>query len=788
MKKLKRIISVLMCMAMCLTLTGCDLDCLHDNVKLEFESRVDQNKAYIKLLKDAGVIDKSTEDQLNKHFKSYDDFMNDIKNSDGKRLNTMTTYIYPGCTNSTIKGLKVSGDDTVEPYGAKAGENGLFPARNIKVYKAKHSALKDGIDELSKAVKEIEKLNAEGKTSEALAKIDFYFDNTDQDLFPTEIPLLVATKENKTEKNEFGRDFVIYEKKKDGDKEVANAAIDVRILEINKKYVDIVTQSSSYTNEGGKYVLIGNKALLVSYPVSYVKTIKQDGDKWKAETAESGLLLNIVTGGLSKYDTSKGCVETTYSVVNNANKVLIGTEADVNLLLGKADDDQVKELTEITETTGQNPDGTGGTTTKKVIQTLVNNAKNGVGFKLPSSKLFNSSSPLSNSSYLVVPGASKKMKYKEVVNDKKDAKGNKLVAEFEVEYNEIILKDYLEFVPTPNYTDPYTPLGRRFRFKSDFLLNGATDTDTVGLYIDNSGSNMFPLGSDSSMSTLPIKIGDFIDKSSTKDKVTLLKKDADSTTPEVAASGEIPEGLVIGIPPVTQKFAQSIEVCFPFPGDVVASSDKANITTNSKPLLYGAKIFKDPFETSVYSMWLMSDSETNSVVWWDNWLKANGYIYSLDLNALRKSSQQALDFEREKKETIKLDMDVIEKIQDDIDEENTIDKLALIRTIFFILGIILLFYGLLVPCAWLFDTNVPMGPKLLTILTFGKWVAVPRKDEYCDKDDNVHYVDMKDIIIGTIIIIAAGALLTTFDVIQLIIKLITSCASLAKWLWNMIFR
>lgn len=786
MKKLKRIIPVLMCMAMCLTLTGCDLDMIHDSVEIEFEDRAAQNREYITLLKKAGVIDESTEKQLNKHFGSYDDFVNEIKNSDGKRLNTMTSYIYPGCVDDTIKKVTV---DPREPYGARADENRFFKAENITVYKAKHSALKDGIDELSKAVKEIEELTANGSMTEALAKIDFYFDNTGKNLFPADIPLLVPTKENKEGRNEFGRDFVVFEKKKEGDQEIANAAIDVRILEINKKYVDIVTQSSSYTNDGGKYVLIGNKALLVSYPVSYVKTIKQDGDKWKAETAESGLLLNIVTGGLSKYDTSNGYVETTYSVVNNANKVLIGTEADVNLLLGKADDDQVKQLTEITtETTGQNTDGTGGTTTKKVIQTLINNAQNDAGFKLPSSKLFNSSSPLSNSSYLVVPGASKKMTYKEVVNDKTDDDGNSLVAEFEVEYNEIILKDYLEFVPTPNYTDPYTPLGRRFRFKSDFLLNGATDTDTVGMYIDNSGSNMFPLGSDSSMTTLPIKIGDFIDKDGTKDEVTLLKKDADETTPKVAASGEIPDGLVIGILPVTQSFAQSIEVCFPFPGDVVASGDAANITTNSKPLLYGAKIFKDPFETSLYSMWLMSDSETNSVVWWDNWLKANGYTYSLDLNALRKSSQQALDFERKKKETIKLDMDVIEKIQDDIDEENTIDKLALIRTIFFILGIILLFYGLLVPCAWLFDTNVPMGPKLLTVLTFGKWVAVPRKDEYCDNDENVHYVDMKDIIIGTIIIIAAGALLTTFDVIQLIIKLITSCASLAKWLWNMIFR
>ena len=47
---------------------------------------------------------------------------------------------------------------------------------------------------------------------------------------------------------------------------------------------------------------------------------------------------------------------------------------------------------------------------------------------------------------------------------------------------------------------------------------------------------------------------------------------------------------------------------------------------------------------------------------------------------------------------------------------------------------------------------------------------------------------VKDITPAIVRIIAAGVLLTTFDVIQLIIKLITSCASLAKWLWNMIFR
>ena len=133
-------------------------------------------------------------------------------------------------------------------------------------------------------------------------------------------------------------------------------------------------------------------------------------------------------------------------------------------------------------------------------------------------------------------------------------------------------------------------------------------------------------------------------------------------------------------------------------------------------------------------------------------------------------------------------MNVIGSIQDDIDDENTMDMLAMIRTIFFIIGIILLFYGLLIPCSWLFDTNVPMGPKVLTLLTFGRWVAVPEKDEFCTDSENVNYVDLKDVIIGGILVIGLGILLTSFDMVKLIATIIGAMGNTAKWLWNLIFR
>lgn len=788
---------------MALTMTGCDpKEDIHDRTPNEYNSRMDVNRQYIGILQDNGVIDPSTAGSLLEHFKDWAELEKVLlngKDTKGNRLKTMIAKIYkddkgnPVAKSDTFKNfLKGLGTDTSCPWGLGSGEAlELFKMNKVSVYTAKYISGADGIDTLKKAVdaiqkkyKECESISDEEKNKakkdekneELNALINKYFNNTGKSLFPDEIPLLRLTEKNENKKNEFGKDFIVYEKDPDSKKD--RAIMTIRMLEINPHYVDLVTNSSSYNNSGGKYVLVGDKALLVAYPVSYLKAIKQNGDKFEFVREQSNLLLNIVSGGLSKFElTSDKKIDTATGIENYSNKLLFADETDINILLGKASDDEVKSIT--TEKFMEN-----GKESTKVLETVTKAAKNGKGYKMDSSKLF-STDKMSNASFMMLPSSKKDVTYVESVKDPNDS-SKKIQCEFTVSCNEIVLKDYLECVPTPGYHDSgYTPLGRRIRFRSEVIENGGAETDTWAMYIDNSGSNMFPLSANTALTSMPITLNDIVSTDSNANLVQKLKKDAAGE--KVAGTGdENSKAKMLGDPGAEIEYLQEMNISFRFPGVMRASSD-ANLK-DSKQLMYAVKINKDIFETSLYSSWLTSDDKYNSTGWWNDWLSANGFSFKVDIKKLLGDVKDAESYEREQKEVIKLDLNVIGSIQDDIDDENTMDMLAMIRTIFFIIGIILLFYGLLIPCSWLFDTNVPMGPKVLTLLTFGRWVAVPEKDEFCTDSENVNYVDLKDVIIGGILVIGLGILLTSFDMVKLIATIIGAMGNTAKWLWNLIFR
>lgn len=813
MRKLLKIITLAVLMlSMSISLTGCGEQNIHDATKQEYNSRIDENLRYVEQLKKCGAITEDTEKLLKQYFRPWDDFMKELEKmgKNTSRLDSMTTHVYSGAKDALGGVYSPQKASTVVPWGA-GGEmdkglsaDNLFKMQDIVIWKAKYVNNTDGIDELTKAITQIQEKQAAGDSEAANTIIDNYFENTGAHLFPDEVPLLKATEANGSGKNSFGKDFVVFGKKTNSEgNEVPASAIDVRMLEVNKDYVDLVTNSSSYTNSGGKYLIINKRALLVAYPVSYIKSIKQDGEKFMPQFEKSNMLLNLADGNITKYDNTADAIETVHKTVNNSNKVYMATVDDINILLGRATADTSNTLktitTEISEIdSGQNQSEDGGSQAssvkKKTLETIVSKATDSKGYKMDGSKLFSESNKASNSSFLMMPNTKESYRYKEEV--KFPGSGDdKVVCDFTVECNRIVLKDYLEFVATPGYTGytgagNYTPLGRRIRFTSDVILNGGASTDTWAMYIDNSGSNMFPMGADTSKTTIPIRLEDIVGSDGNNEKIKVLRLNANG---ESAGKTSTEESLKkkVGNPGAEINYVTEMELAFPFPSSSYGggSSDTDMVTNGLQPF-YGVKVNKDIYETSLFSSWLTSGSDTNGSQWWNNWLSANGYAFSLDLNELLNNKDEELSYEREKKNNIVLDMNVIENIQRDIDKENGVGLLATIRTIFTVLGIILIFYGLLLPCGWLFDTNVLMGPKFMTILTFGKWVAVKDKDESMTNTggDGPSYVNMKDAIIGGVIVMAIGILCVSFDVVKLVVALVKSMSSLVRWVWGLLFR
>ena len=810
-KIFKRIVLALLLVSMSFSLTGCGEKNIHDATKQEYNSRIDENLRYIEQLKKCGAITEDTEKLLKQYFKPWDDFMNELEKmgKNTSRLDSMITHVYSGAEDALgTKGVySPKKASTVVPWGA-GGEmdkglsaDNLFKMQNIVVWKAKFINKSNGIDELTKAITQIQEKQSAGDSTGANTIIDNYFENTSESLFPDKVPLLKETTSNGTGKNSFGKDFVVFGKTTNSEGgEVPKAAIDVRMLEINKQYVDLVTNSSSYTKSGGKYLIVNKRALLVAYPVSYIKSIKQDGDNFKPQFEKSNMLLNLADGSVTKYDNTKDSIETVYKAVNNSNKVYMTTVDDINILLGRATTDNSQtlktittEISELNNSSGEEgSDQAANTVKKKTLETVVSKATDNKGYKMDGSKLFSETNAASNSSFLMLPDTQEKYTYKESI--KLPGEDKETTCEFSVECNKIILKDYLEFVATPGYegytgAGNYTPLGRRIRFTADVIMNGGKSTDTWAMYIDNSGSNMFPMGADTSKSTIPIRLEDIVGVDGNNEKIKVLRANANG---EKVGKTSTEESLKkkVGNPGAEIEYVTEMEVAFPFPSSGYGGgcSDSEMVTNELQPF-YGVKVNKDIYETSLFSSWLTTNSDTNGSQWWNNWLSANGYPFSLDLNELLNNKENELSYERERKNNIVLDMNVIENIQKDIDKENGMGLLAMVRTIFTVLGIILIFYGLLLPCSWLFDTNVLMGPKFTTILTFGKWVAVKDKDEsMVNTGDGPSYVDMKDIIIGGILVMAIGILCVSFDVVKLIVALVKSTASVVTWVWNLIFR
>lgn len=798
----------------CLALSGCDDvdEYLSSVTRQDYEDRRNENLTYVKQLKDCGVIDDDMVKTLEEYFVTYDEFVENIASKQGiERVRSATTKVYVEKEFGDYSVKQVA--SKVQPWGSgsELKDRNLFDKSDIHIWKMRYSSQDNGIDTVVKVVHNIKNrkdndgkdLSVEGVNN----YINRYFEDTGQELFPDSIPLLKETTANGSGKNGiFGKDFTVFIKKIVDDEETYEPWIDIRMLEINKEFVDIVTNSSSFS--GGKYLLVNNRALLVAYPVSYIKSIKSDGGKFKIETEKAGMLVNISNGSMEKYliGEDESVIENTVPIKTNSttNRLFPCTEDDINILLGKARVDETNTITKI-ETSTEKTEGQDGNSETKTTQKeeSIESSNNGEGYRMSTSKLFTDSN-LSNSSFTMVNDGGTEYNYKEKIN----GRNGEINIDFKVTVNEIVLKDYLELTPTPAYEKygNYTPLGRRIRFTDEVIRNGGSETDTWAMYIDNSGSNMFPSGADTSKTTIPIRLTDIVGVESDNNKVYKV-----TSGEEKEVAGTVTEDTLkkkVGFPGSAISYKNSIDVGLMFLDNmywngVIPDGDN-DITKkieelhgkdgNESQIMYGVKIVKDVYDTSLFSMWLTTNDEHNSSAWWNNWLSLNGFSFYLDLDDILGDSDKELQYELAKKQNIVLDMEKIEKIQKEIDVENGKRLMEIIRTIFACLGIILTAYSLALPCAWLFDTNIVMGPKLLTILTFGKWVAVKEKDEVLEMtsgnrgSDEDQYMDLKGVLIGAVIVLAVGVLFTSFDVVKLIVVIVKAAGNSVKWLSNLIFR
>lgn len=559
--------------------------------------------------------------------------------------------------------------------------------------------------------------------------------------------------------NEFNKDFLIYgveeivtnfdvitkdangaEVKtatpgKENMKSVAGA---IRLMEINEEFIEAVTgldssgdsiyivhRGNSTNTSGTSNQSSGAKILLIQYPVSYIKNIEVDKTEgvpkntYKAVIEPSDkLYINLKT---SKLKMKKAGTDSSGSAVSNFTDV-VQNKSDY-YLTDKSSLDNAASM----QSANIESDPT----------------KNGASFTLGSSCFLNAELKLRTS------GGSEKVK--------RFSSGS------------IVLRDYTELVYMPDVVpnEKWVATGRKIRFSK---LSGQPDT-RWGYYVDNAGE-AFKSGY-----MVDVQLKDIISNESpdvkTFNRIPVNKDDIGTDTSETSGEVQVADDRL------PDKYVGKINACIPYPNSTLAST-AVNGASADRPLLFGVKVDMNMFDSKLFTNWIDSDDYNNSLTWWNEWLAENGFDYKISLDSAHDFFTGNYGYEHIVQGDIVFNMDTIKKLQSDINNAKAQGNAALIRTLFIGLGLLSMFYGLLLIAAWTFDINIPFGPRLLTIFTLGLWIAVKDAEDEDNIGEDKKFMTFKSVLIHGLIVSGAGLALIVVDPVELIVKLLTAASSITK--------
>ena len=235
----------------------------------------------------------------------------------------------------------------------------------------------------------------------------------------------------------------------------------------------------------------------------------------------------------------------------------------------------------------------------------------------------------------------------------------------------------------------------------------------------------------------------------------------------------------------------SINPTIEFPSTQIDRMDSDTVDPdngNSMPLLYAMTVWSSPSSSGLVS-WMTSNSETNSLYWWANWLDDHGYSYGNALNsdALSNYLKDNYTYALAEQGIIVLNLDTISKINEEFDREEKASLISNIRTYFKILGFLLILYSSVLLACWVFDINLDVGLNLLEKASFHRLVAVISMDELePDPDAPYRFVAFKEIMVQTVLLIAIGGLLIFVDIIKIVTVLIDTLGVFVTQVYNTI--
>jgi len=338
---------------------------------------------------------------------------------------------------------------------------------------------------------------------------------------------------------------------------------------------------------------------------------------------------------------------------------------------------------------------------------------------------------------------------------------------------QIVLRDYIELVYVPDAIpyENFVALGRRIRIDN---VKGSLGTP-LGHFIDKKGNKVWDksiLATDVISAVVSGAKNKDFDYTGAKVKVN-LKYGAGGGDLEssVGDDGMINKSGIF----LRTVYTDHMRIAFEFPWEGkaglpnIGGSDIGNKDIKG-PQLYAIATDVSLFDSGLYQNWINvtgDGGDIGSLEWWNDWLTANGYIYRAIAGSVKDALGQTYSYELAKEGYIVLDIDTVSKIQKQYDREAEVTRVAGVRTAFIVVGILLIVYSLLLPIAWLYDVNIVNGPRLLSKLSFGFWVAIASSDEIPSIGvGRRQYMNFGAVVIKSLIICSIGILLFMLDFVE----------------------
>lgn len=250
----------------------------------------------------------------------------------------------------------------------------------------------------------------------------------------------------------------------------------------------------------------------------------------------------------------------------------------------------------------------------------------------------------------------------------------------------------------------------------------------------------------------------------------------DETTPDIKELAETTD---------IKKLKASIM----FPGECIDTVDYEDNNNGTKmQRFYCVVTRKGMFDSALFSDWINSTASNASLEWWNSYLSEHDYKYVIGHDKVNEYLQTNYKYELSQSDAIILDLNTVSKIQQMYDKEADVQSNKLIRTFFYLMGLTLVAYAMILMLCWVIDTQADLGLSLVNKLTFGKWTAIAYDDEVpsYNKDQEHMYVGCKQMILRCLIIIAIAILLIQIDVTRVVYVLIRSFGRAATYIEKMI--